>query len=173
MILAHITEGQVKLFCLSAVWYPQLTWQFQTSSPIPLSQMQQNFTGMILGWSPFKIVKTYPRDHFLLHRLFSEKLKKSSCLNPGLELSDLAHTVSSQPLPSLYKSWPNSLIKFLWHSIRETVSRSRQWPRSHEGQGKKWVTVPSTSTTSNQKYVFFWCVGGKGYPVGWVDMGAW
>ena len=58
-----------------------------TSPPKPLIGFWPNFTGMILGWSFFKVVQMVPvhyisRSQELKIDFFNWKLKKSSCQKP-------------------------------------------------------------------------------------------
>ena len=79
-------------FCQSIIrlcMHPCMCKQFlqTTSPPKPLIGFWPNFTGMILGWSSFKVVQIVPvhwlpRSQELKIDFLTENLKKSSCQKP-------------------------------------------------------------------------------------------
>ena len=118
LFLAHLSRSDKMRFCdhiLSVVRaslnqrMPPVCKQFlQTTSSKPLIRFWPNFTGMILGWSFFKVVQMVPVHCTSRSRakidIFTENLKYLLVWNRMAQVFDIWFVASSNgPLPKMFK----------------------------------------------------------------------
>jgi len=121
---------------------PFVRQQFlKATSPLrPLIGYWPNFTGMLPGWSPIKVVQTVPVDCISkvtgsINRFSNCNLQKSSCPKLKAQSFHIWYIASSRgPLPKLFKlcSWSQNWPclgghNFTLNYIRKSSNRFFSW----------------------------------------------